>query len=127
MQPEQGQRGAAAASGDCWANAATSGLECSYLIRNNRRVSLSSQPLLDYLKLGAFADKEMADKAARASDFFLKIGTATLASYPYTGEPANPRSMALPYRAVAWGYVQRDDKRPTDIQLRTLCCNTARW
>ena len=106
-------------SGDCWANAATEALECNYLIRNNRRVSLSSQPLLDYLKLGAFADKEMADKTARASDFFLKIGTATLASYPYTGEPANPRNMALPYRAVAWGYVQRDDNRPTDIQLKS--------
>ena len=106
-------------SGDCWANAATEALECSYLIRNNRRVSLSSQPLLDYLKLGAFADKEMADKAARASDFFLKIGTATLTSYPYTGEPANPRNLALPYRAVAWGFVQHDDKRPTDAQLKS--------
>ncbi len=106
-------------SGDCWANATTEALECNYLIRNNRRVSLSSQPLLDYLKLGAFADKEMADKSARASDFFLKIGTATLASYPYTGEPANPRNVALPYRAVAWGYVQRDDKHPTDAQLKS--------
>jgi hypothetical protein len=105
-------------SGDCWANATTEALECSYLIHNNRRVSLSSQPLLDYLKLGAFADKEMADKTARAGDFFLKIGTATLVSYPYTGEPANPRNMTLPYRAVAWGYVQRDDKRPTDAQLK---------
>jgi cathepsin L len=105
-------------TGDCWANATTEALECSYLIRNNRRVPLSSQPLLDYLKLGAFADKEMADKSARASDFFLKIGTATLANYPYTGEPANPRNVALPYRAVAWGYVQRDDKRPTDAQLK---------
>jgi hypothetical protein len=105
-------------TGDCWANAATEALECNYLIRNNRRVSLSSQPLLDYLKLGGFTDKEMADKTARASDFFLKIGTATLAAYPYTGEPANPRNTALPYRAIAWGYVQHDDKRPTDAQLK---------
>ena len=36
---------------DCWANASTEALECSYLIRNNRHVVLSAQPVLDHLKL----------------------------------------------------------------------------
>jgi hypothetical protein len=105
-------------NGDCWANAATEALECNYLIRNNRRLTLSSQPLLDYLKLGAGNDKEMADKTAHAFEFFLKIGTAALQAYPYTGEPANPRDTVLPYRAVAWGYVQSDQNLPTTPQLK---------
>jgi len=105
-------------NGDCWANAATEALECNYLIRNNRRPVLSTQPLLDYLKLGAGSEKEVAGKTAQAFDFFLKIGTATAQAYPYTGEPANPRDAPLPYRAVAWGYVQRDEHLPTTAQLK---------
>ena len=95
-------------TGDCWANAATEALECNYLIRNNRRVTLSSQPLLDHLKLGA-DDKSMGGAPATALEFFLKIGTATIQNYPYTGVPCNPRGTALPYRAVAWGYVRSDE------------------
>ncbi len=110
-------------TGDCWANAATEALECNYLIRNNRRVTLSSQPLLDHLKLGA-DDKSMGGATATALEFFLKIGTATIQNYPYTGVPCNPRGTALPYRAVAWGYVRSDEQLPTTLQIKeALLCH----
>jgi len=57
-------------NGDCWANAATEALECNYLIRNNRRLMLSSQPLLDFLKLGPGSEKEFSGKTAQALDDF---------------------------------------------------------
>ena len=87
-------------TGDCWANAATEALECNYLIRNNRRATLSVQPLLDTLKLGA-NDKNMGGAPATALNFFLKIGTASIQSYPYTGEPSTPRyAVALSRRGL---------------------------
>ena len=89
-------------NGDCWANAASEALECSILIRNNRRAILSVQPILDHLKLH---EKEIGGKSSMAFDFFLKTGTTIVQRYPYSGKPSEPRKVALPYRAVAWGYV----------------------
>ncbi len=104
-------------TGDCWANAATEALECNYLIRNDRRLTLSVQPLLDTLKLGT-DDKNRGGAPATALNFFLKIGTASIQNYPYTGEPSTPRDTPLPYRAVAWGYVRVDGHPPTTEQLK---------
>ena len=104
-------------SEDCWANAALEALECSYLIRNNRRLVLSPQPILDHLKLGA-TDAEMVAQPGIACDYFLRIGTTSLASYPYIGKPEQPKDMAMPYRAVAWGYVSRDDRPPSAEELK---------
>jgi cathepsin L len=92
-------------SQDCWANAATEALECSHLIRNNHRAVLSVQPILDQLKLGS---NHIEGRSSMACDFFLKHGTTRADQYPYTGKPAQPRAMPLPYRAVAWGYVSQD-------------------
>ena len=83
-------------TGDCWANAATEALECNYLIRNDRRLTLSVQPLLDTLKLGT-DDKNRGGAPATVLNFFLKIGTASIQNYPYTGEPSTPRDTPLPY------------------------------
>ncbi|HZZ73760.1 MAG TPA: C1 family peptidase, partial [Pirellulales bacterium] len=100
---------------DCWANAATEALECSNLIRNDRRLILSPQPILDHLKLGA---KEISGQSAGAFDFFMKTGTARLASYAYTGEPAQPAATVLPYRAVAWGWVSHSENTSTVEELK---------
>ena len=102
-------------TGDCWANAAVEALECSHLIRNNRRLPLSVQPILDHLRLGA---EHMAGSSSIACDFLLKHGTASLADYPYTGKPAKPADVATPYRAIAWGYVSPDGTPPLRAQLK---------
>ncbi len=104
-------------SGDCWANASLEALECSNLIRNNRRFVLSPQPILDHLKLGA-SGPEMAGQPKTAYDFFLKQGTARLASYAYTGKPDEPKNVPLSFRAVAWGFVSPDGRAPTVDQLK---------
>jgi hypothetical protein len=104
-------------TGDCWANSATEALECSNIIRNGRRLILSPQPILDHLKLGAAADK-MGAQPGLACDFFLKTGAARVADYAYTGKPDEPKDIALPYRAVAWGFVSKDDRPPTAEQLK---------
>jgi cathepsin L len=100
---------------DCWANAATEALECNFLIRNNRRVELSVQPVLDHLRLGA---KEIGGSSATAADFFLKTGTTVQAKYPYSGTPNTPKEMALPFRCSAWGYVSKEDEAPAPEVLK---------
>jgi cathepsin L len=104
-------------SGDCWANATLEALECSYLIRSNRRYVLSAQPILDHTKLGVTV-AEMAAQPSLACEHLLKSGTTLIEKYPYTGKPAEPKDVALPYRAVAWGYVSGDDRPPTVEQLK---------
>jgi C1A family cysteine protease len=104
-------------SEDCWANSATEALECSNLIRNNRRQTLSVQPILDNLKQGA-TKETMGGQPGQACDFFLKTGTARAAVYRYTGKPEDPQDKPLPYRAVAWGYVTNDGERPTNEQIK---------
>jgi cathepsin L len=100
---------------ECWANAAVEALECNYLIRNNRRVQLSPQPILDHLKVGAV---KMNGWCASACDYLLKTGTTGLAAYPYTGKPESPKDTPLPFRVVAWGYVAQDKEPPTIEQLK---------
>ncbi len=102
-------------TGDCWANASIEALECSNLIRNDSKESLSPQPLLDHLKLH---DKEISGTLSSAMDFFLKTGTAQLANYPYTGKPAEPTEVSLPFRAVAWGFVQSKDELAAVADLK---------
>ncbi len=108
-------------TGDCWANSATEALECSELIRNNRRFILSPQPILDVLKSGVSGEveSEMSSQPCKACDFFLKTGVARNATYPYTGKPGTPLDVKLPYRAVAWGFIsQADGGAPTNAQIK---------
>jgi C1A family cysteine protease len=104
-------------TGDCWANAALEALECSYLIRDNHRYNLSPQPILDHLKLGA-TQKKMGATPWKAYDYFQMTGTAKLESYSYNGKPQEPQNVALPYRAVAWGFVSQNHTRPSDEQVK---------
>ena len=53
-----------------------------------------------------------------ALDFFLKTGTTTQHDYPYTGQPHEPLTMPMRFRAIAWGLVQLDNHPPTTQQLK---------
>jgi hypothetical protein len=63
---------------------------------NSRKwqTTLSPQPVLDHLKLGA-APGEMKDQPGSACEFFLKTGTARITDYPYTGKPSEPKDVSL--------------------------------
>jgi hypothetical protein len=101
--------------GDCWATAATEALECSYLIFSDRRYNLSVQPVIDQLR---YHTEKIGGKPSQACDFFLKTGTARTADYAYSGKPQPLKKVGLPYRAIAWGYVSKDDKPPTIAELK---------
>jgi len=103
-------------TGDCWATAATEALECSFLIFNNRRYSLSVQLVIDQLRYHA---EKIGGKPSQACDFFLKTGTTRMAEYPYTGKPGPLKNVGLSYRAIAWGYVAQDDRPPAIAELKS--------
>jgi cathepsin L len=100
---------------DCWANACIEALECSYLLHNGRRTALSPQPVLDHLRLGT---QQLSGSCPIGFDFLQCTGTATLSKYPYTGKPATPANIGLPYRAVAWGYVAQDEQAPSVMRTK---------
>ncbi len=105
-------------TGDCWANSSTEALECSNIIRNGHRYLFSPQPVLDALKVGA-DDKDMGEYPWKAFDYFLKNGTARLADYKYTGKPEPLAATNLPFRAVAWGFVAKEDgSAPTPALMK---------
>jgi C1A family cysteine protease len=102
-------------TGDCWANAAVEALECSNLIRNNRRLHLSTQPVIDHLRNG---NEKIGGKGYMGLEEFLCIGTATELAYPYTGEPTEPLKIKTDYRASAWGFVSKDDQPPSILEVK---------
>ena len=71
--------------------------------------------MLDHLKLNSAS---ISGKCYNAFNYFLHTGSAALKHYPYTGRPAEPLDVALPYRAVAWGYVSDDDQAPSVKQIK---------
>jgi cathepsin K len=102
-------------SDDCWANACIEALECNHLLHNGRHAALSPQPILDYLRFGA---KQVSGSCPIGFDFLQQTGTALLSKYPYTGKPGAPAEIKLPYRALTWGYVARDEQPPTIMQTK---------
>jgi C1A family cysteine protease len=104
---------------DCWANAITEAVECSWLIRNGVRIYLSPQPLLDRTQNVDRRGFSIGNNVQHAADLLLKHGTAGFGRYPYTGKPDHYRSdVKMPYRIVAWGEVAPDHNRPTVEQLK---------
>jgi C1A family cysteine protease len=104
-------------TGDCWAESATQALECSNLIRNGRRLTLSVQPIIDRLRYGV-AEDDMGGQSSEAFDNFLALGTATEKAYPYTGKPEKEKKIATPFRAVVWGYVNQTEQPPTVGEIK---------
>ena len=100
---------------DCWAVAATEALEWSYLIRDNIRVPLSPQTLLDHLKRNA---SEVSGDCPTAFDDFLRQGTAPLTRYAYTGKPGGPLNVPNSYRAVDWGFVATNEQAPPILTVK---------
>jgi C1A family cysteine protease len=100
---------------DCWAVAAIEALEWSYLLRNNRRVELSPQTLLDHLTLNK---ADVSGDCPKAFEDFLRQGTTSLTQYPYDGHPAEPLNVALSYRAVDWGFVAQNEQAPSIARVK---------
>ncbi len=100
---------------DCWAVAATEALEWSYLIRDNRRIQLSPQTLLDDLKRNT---GDVSGDCPTAFADFLQRGTASLTRYPYTGHPVQPLNVAHSYRAVGWGFVAANEQAPSILRVK---------
>jgi cathepsin L len=106
-------------AGDCWANAATEALECSWLIRNGIHVHLSPQPILDRTQNIKRDGKSGGGSAAKACELLQKHGTARVSDYPYTGRPGRYRKdVRMSYRAVAWGRVAKARKMPSVAKLK---------
>jgi cathepsin L len=104
---------------DCWANAVTEAVECSWLLRNGRRIYLSPQPLLDRTQNVDKKGLSVGVSMEHACDLLLKHGTAPFNAYPYTGKPDKFKSdVKMLYRIIACGHVSPDGKPPTEAQLK---------
>jgi cathepsin L len=104
---------------DCWANAVTEALECSWLIRNGTRVYLSPQPLLDRTQNLNEKGFSVGNNLRRPCDLLLKHGTARFGMYPYTGKPDQyNHDVKMSHRIVAWGSPSPEGKPPTVPQLK---------
>jgi Papain family cysteine protease len=104
---------------DCWANAVTQAVECSWLLRNGRRIYLSPQPLLDRTQNIDEKGLSLGNNTYHACDLLLKHGIAPANMYPYTGRPDTYKSdVKMNFRIIAWGQVSLDGKPPTEAQLK---------
>jgi C1A family cysteine protease len=104
---------------DCWANAVTEAVECSWLLRNGVRIYLSPQPLLDRTQNFDKKGLSLGNTIEHACDLLLKHGLAPPHLYPYTGMPDNYKSdVKMNYRIIAWGAASPDGKPPTETQLK---------
>jgi cathepsin L len=106
-------------AGDCWANAVTEAVECSWLLRNGRRIYLSPQPLLDRTQNINEKGLSVGYPPERACDLLLKHGIAQANLYPYTGKPDKYKSdVKMIFRIIAWSSVSPDGKPPSEAQLK---------
>jgi C1A family cysteine protease len=105
--------------GSCWDFSALGAYEGSYLLRNNIAVDASEQQILSCSKGGTCA----GGWPYLVFQYLISNGTATLASYPYTAadSPCNT-SISTPYRAVAWGYVDRSGGIPSVQAMKDALC-----
>ena len=105
--------------GSCWDFSAIGAFEGSYLLRNGVAINASEQQILSCSKGGTCA----GGWPYLVFEYLISNGTATAASYPYTAtdSPCNT-SVALPYRAVVWGYVAPDGGIPSVQAMKNALC-----
>ncbi len=102
--------------GSCWAFATIGAFEGSYLIRNKQSIDASEQEILNCSGAGSCAGGWWA------FDHLIAKGTARELDYPYTAtDAACKASVATPYRAVAWGYVNASSK-PSVAEIKSAVC-----
>ncbi len=93
--------------GNCWAFAATAAYESAQLMRNNAMTDESEQYINDCATTddGNDAGSCNGGLAANAMQHMVRVGDATEASDPYTGNDKICTNPATPMKAIAWGYV----------------------
>lgn len=105
--------------GSCWDFAAMGAFESSYAVVNNALVNTSEQQILDCSGGGSCNGGWWMP----VFDFLISKGTANASLYPYTGAQGTCQtSIATPYRAVAWGYVNASGGIPTVQQIKAALC-----
>lgn len=105
--------------GSCWAFGAMGAYEGSYLIRNNVAIDTSEQHVLNCSGAGSCG----GGWHAGVFNWMISNGNTTEAEDPYTAndKPCKP-NVSLPYRAVAWGYVDPNGGIPTVEQMKAALC-----
>lgn len=108
--------------GNCWAYAAMSAFESSYLIRNNRTVDGSEQYIVS--NNNNSAGTCAGGYANRAIEFLVTRGTALDSVLPDSGTNGSPNpSMATPYDGVAWGWVSNSEPGDPGVNaIKTALC-----
>ena len=105
--------------GSCWAFGAMGAYEGSYLIRNNVAIDTSEQHVLNCSGAGSCG----GGWHAGVFNWMISNGNTTEAEDPYTAndKPCKP-NVSLPFRAVAWGYVEANGGIPTVDQVKAALC-----
>jgi cathepsin L len=107
--------------GTCWNFTAMGAYEGSYAIRNNQLVDTSEQYNLNCAGAGSCAGGWWMP----VFDHMISKGTATEASYPFTGNDsaACPAATATPYKATSWGFVGPNQSTiPSVSAIKTALC-----
>lgn len=100
---DQGQHGT------CWAHAAVSVMEWSWVLRNGRPVTLSPQPIIDRMQ------RANGGLPMMLYEDLLLHGTCELSDYPYTGEPGRlKKAVEMKYRCIGFGSLTTGE--PTKIK-----------
>jgi C1A family cysteine protease len=111
-----------------WVFSVVGPLEGSWLIRNNKVIDASEQYVLCFSKCGVqnCGDCYNGGWPACAACFLVKTGTATEKAYPYnvtSGKAICPPYVGpLPYKAVAWNYVDSTAAIPSVLKIKAALC-----
>ena len=106
--------------GSCWVFGAHGALEGNWLISNDAPIDSSEQNTLD-----CDSNDCGGGWPSDALDYLTRTGSATEASYPYTGVrgACQVPPTKLSYWARNWGYVSDDDTIPSVAKLKTALCH----
>jgi cathepsin L len=111
--------------GNCWAFAATTAYEASYLRRNNLTVNASEQYINDCGKRdnGNDAGSCSGGLAAYALEHYAREGGTKESVVPYSGTNKACTNPTTPLNAIAWGFVNPAVEHPTRAQIKKALCD----
>jgi len=106
------------ACGSCWAFANCGAYEGNYRLINSKACDISEQHLLDCNPYGY-----SCSGGWWVFQFFVDNGVASEADYPYTGVKGSCNdAVAVPYKAVEWGYVGSSSGVPSTSLIKQALC-----
>ena len=104
--------------GSCWAFATHGAYEGSYRILTHIEADTSEQDTLDCSSSG-----NCIDGGWWAHKYLVKSGSATEGDYPYKANQGPcMTSIARPYKAITWGYVEESSAIPSVEKLKAALC-----